>query len=73
MNTYQIEVTDTLNGEPNYCWVRQFTFRYKTLLGAVRQLAREYGTGWRFDGYYGETSRYNLSGACICAFITCED
>ena len=73
MNTYQIEVTDTFGGEPNYCWVRRYTFRAKNIKGAILQLARTFASGWRFDYGDSESARYNLKGAAICAFVEWVD
>lgn len=63
-NLYTIEVTDTFGGESNYTWVRRYLVLSKSERGAITKLARHEGSGWRFDG-----GRYNLSGACICAFV----
>lgn len=73
MHTYSIEVTDTYGGEANYCWVRRYTVKARSIRGAANAMARREGTGWRADYNDGNEARYNLSGACICALITCED
>lgn len=67
---FKIEITDTFNGEANYSWVRRYKYKAKNERGAIQKLAREYGAGWRKDWSDSETTRYNLQGACICAFIT---
>lgn len=72
MSKFTIDVTDTFGGEANYSWVRRFTFHASSFRGAVGMLAREYATGWRKDYDAGDTARYNLTCACICAFITAE-
>ena len=73
MNTYNIEVTDTFGGEANYAWVRRFTFKAKSELGAIQKLAREYGSGWKREFSCGAMSRYNLRGCCVCAFVECRE
>ena len=69
MNKYTIEITDTFGGEANYCWVKRFTVKAKTMRGAINKFARANGGGWRFDYGDSESARYNLSGACVCLFI----
>lgn len=73
MTTYTIEVTDTFGGEANYSWVRRYQYKARTMRGAICKLAREYGKGWKLESNYGDMARYNLSGACICAFVTYAD
>ena len=62
---YTAEVTDTFSGEANYCWVRRYTIKATSELGAIRQLSRHEGLSFRKD-YDG---RYNAVRACICAFV----
>lgn len=69
LNTYEIEITDTFGGEANYCWVRRYTFKARTIRGAINMLAREYGSGWRKDWGDNHEARYNLTGACVCCFV----
>jgi hypothetical protein len=69
MTKFKIEITDTFGGEANYCWVRRYECEAKSILGAIRKLAREYGAGWKFDYSTGDMARYNLAGACVCAFV----
>lgn len=69
MSTFKIEVTDTYGGEANYCWVRRYKYKAKSMLGAIRMLSREYGGQWRKESDYGDMARYNLKNACICAFV----
>ena len=73
LDTYHIEVTDTFGGEPNYCWKREYRVRASSHLGAIRILARHDGGGWRREWDGGDTVRFNLSGACICAFVSYVD
>lgn len=63
MNTYRIEITDTFAGEANYCWVRRYSYRARSIRNAITKMAREHGAGWRLD--YGDNmfARYNLQGA----------
>ncbi len=68
-NLYTIEVTDTFGGEANYSWVRRYLVRASSLRGAVYKLGRDYGSGWRKEYECDSDARYNLKGACICAFI----
>lgn len=70
MHTFDIEVTDTYGGEANYSWVRRYTYTAKSFLGAINKLAREYGAGWSKDYDTGDMARYNLTGSCVCAFVT---
>ena len=69
MHKFKIEVTDTFGGEANYCWVRRYEYEAKSMLGAIQKLAREHGAGWSIDYSTGDMARYNLKGACICAFV----
>ena len=69
MATYNIEVTDTFGGDANYCWVRRYAVTAKSMLGAVQKLASIEGSGWKVDYNDGNFARYNLKGACVCAFI----
>jgi len=73
MTTFKIEVTDTYDGEANYCWVRRYSYQAKTERGAIQKLAREHGAGWRKDYSMGDMSRYNLQGAAVCLFIEAEE
>ena len=70
MNNYDIEVTDTFGGDANYCWVHRYHVTAKSILGAIQKLSRLEGLSFRKD--YGDdmSARYNVPGACICAFIT---
>ena len=70
-NTYEVEVTDTFGGEANYSWVRRYTYKAKSVVGAIRMLAREYNAGWRKEYSSNDLTRYNLKGANVCAFVEC--
>ena len=73
MHTFNIEVTDTFAGEANYCWVRRYTVKARSILGAIQKLSREYGGHWRKDYDCGDHARYNLKDAAVCAFIDYAD
>ena len=66
---YHIEVTDTFGGEANYCWRKQWLVTANSARGAITKLAKSYGSGWRMAWDSGDTVRYDLQGACICAFV----
>lgn len=69
MTTYHIEVTDTFGGEANYYWKKEWITDASSFQGAISKLARSEGAGWRKEWDVGDTARYNLSGACVCAFV----
>jgi hypothetical protein len=69
-HTFKIEITDTFGGDANYSWVRRYTYKAKSFLGAIQKLAREHGSGWVKDYDTGDMARYTLTGACVCCFIT---
>jgi hypothetical protein len=72
MAIFNVEITDTFGGEANYSWVKRYQIKAKSFRGAITALAKKDGSGWRIDWSDGETTRYNLQGACICAFVTFE-
>jgi len=69
LNTYHVEVTDTYEGEANYSWKNSWLVKASSFQGAITKLAKSEGGGWRKEWDTGDTARYNLSGACICAFV----
>jgi hypothetical protein len=69
MDKYHIEITDTFGGEANYSWKKDFIVSAKSPRGAITKLAKSQGSGWRKHWDSGDTVRYNLAGACICAFV----
>lgn len=69
MNQYHIEITDTFGGEANYCWKKEYLVKANTVRGAITKLAKSQGGGWRKDWGDSDTTRYNLKGACVCAFV----
>lgn len=70
---YLMEITDTFGGEANYSWIRRFMVSANSMRGAVQKLARSEGGGWRKNYGDSDSARYNLSGACICMFVTWID
>jgi hypothetical protein len=66
---YHIEVTDTFAGEANYAWKRDYLVEAVSNRGAILAFARSEGGGWRKDFDIGGVARYNMKGACICAFV----
>ena len=70
MKTFLIEITDTYGGEANYSWVKRWLVKANTERGAISKLARLEGGGFRLDWNSGDTARYNLKGACVCAFVS---
>jgi len=70
MEMYHIEVTDTYGGEANYSWKKDWLVAANSPQGAISKLAKAEGSGWRKEWDSGDTVRYNLAGACICAFVS---
>ena len=68
-STFRIEVTDTFGGEANYSWVRRFEVKAVSFRGAITALAKREGGGFRLAYNSGDVARYDLQGACICAFV----
>ena len=74
LHTFNIEITDTFGDEANYSWVRRYQVKAASFKAAARKLASLYGcAGWRCAGNYGNFADYNLSGSCVCAFITLSE
>ena len=69
MSKYLIEVTDTFGGDANYSWVRRYVTEARTIRGAITKLAKSQGAGWKVGYSDGQSARYNLRGACVCAFV----
>ena len=65
---YFFEVTDTFAGETNYAWVHRYLVRAKSLLGALRKVARETGYSGRLKKTLdcGDFARWDVRGAAIC-------
>ena len=66
---FHIEVTDTFGGEANYSWRKQWLVTANSARGAITKLAKLEGSGWRKVWDSGDAVRYDLRGACICAFV----
>ena len=72
-NTYHIEITDTFGGEANYSWKREYRVRSKSIRGAIQILSRHYGAGGKVNYTCSDNARYDMQGACICAFVDYVD
>ena len=70
LHTFHIEITDTYGREANYSWVKRTRVKAISERGAIAAYARENGAGWRKSWDNGMTVRYDLKGACVCAFVT---
>jgi hypothetical protein len=70
---YLIEITDTYGGEANYRWIKRFMVSANSMRGAVQKLARSKGGGWKKAYGDHDSARYNLSGNCVCMFVTWID
>ena len=77
---FNLEVTDTFGGEPNYCWVKRGTTKATSrrgVIGAVKRLAG--WDGWcrvkvvHNDGDHMEIRPTISSGVCQVAFAYWED
>lgn len=65
-----VEVTDTFSGEANYSWVRRYRVKAKTFIGAIRKVSRDCGYSFRQSQDMGDCARYDVQGACVCAFVS---
>ena len=70
---FYAEITDTFGGEANYGWVDRFLIHAPSWRGAVRKLTQETGYSLRMAYNTGDMRRYNVSRACICAFVQWAD
>ena len=70
---YKVEITDTFCGEANYAWVRSYRVKARSIRGAMAAVARQYRGGFRLAWERGDDARYNLRGACVCAFVSFDD
>ena len=70
VSTFHIEITDTFGGDANYSWKKEFLVVASSLRGAITKLAKSQGAGWLKEWDCGDTARYNLQGAAICAFVS---
>ena len=73
---YDIEMTDTFGGEANYCWVRRATIEVPDGTDTSRIIVRRAKKALGITGRHklitatGDLIRLDLTGACICIFIT---
>ena len=66
-------MTDTFGDDANYCWVNRFLVSAKSMLGAIRKVARETGFNVRKNYDAGDIARYDATGAGICYFVSFSD
>jgi hypothetical protein len=69
---FSIEVTDTFSGGggANYCWVRRYKLKARNIQGAISKLSKSGDfVGFRKSYSAGDSARYDLTAACICAFV----
>jgi len=67
---YLIEITDTFGGDANYSWVKRFKVKASSVQGAISKLTKSQGySGFKVEYKTSEEARYNLTGACVCAFV----
>lgn len=65
-----IEVTDTFSGEANCCWVKRYKVKARSIQGAISKLSKSGDfVGFRLNFSNGDFARYDLTGACVCAFV----
>jgi hypothetical protein len=74
--TVTVEITDTFGGEANYSWVNRHTFATagmtdKQVERKARALVGLTGVSTRRTDY-GDMVRWDVSGACICAFLSTD-
>ena len=70
---WNVEVTDTFGGEPNYSWVERFTVEVPLGCGdtATRRAIKKASSlagckgRWNADGFYYDTHTFHPHGACI--------
>ena len=71
---FNIEMTDTFGGEANYSWVKRATIdapentKTSTLIRRAKAALNIGGRHRTSD--YGDAIRLDLSGSCVCVFIT---
>lgn len=77
MNYYNIEITNLLDGELDYTWVRRYSTTAKSIKGAIKNLERHLGTSYRHhegeDNYYGDWSVYHDMRGEVGVHITMTD
>ena len=76
MKTYEVTLTDTMGGEPNYSWVHREVIKVKdeiTTKGLSWHGRRAVGlTGVRSSCFvdFGDMIRIDFSAQCVVMFIT---
>ena len=71
---YRVEITDTFGGHANFSWVQTYFVESGSLLGAIRHVGILKGIkGWRKTWDTGDSARYDVKGAPICAFVNEDD
>lgn len=68
-NDYYFEITDTFNGEANYCWVNHLKITAKSLHGALIKLSKHTGFNFRLYDNFCFHKRYNAKNETVCAFL----
>jgi len=64
---FEMTVTDTFGGDPNYCWARRYNVFATSMRGAITILnAHEQFSRLVLDYSDGDSARWNVQGACIC-------
>lgn len=53
----------------NGCWRRQYVGVGKSRASAERNALRQYGTGWRADGWAGNDGSWRMRGTMIGAYV----
>ncbi len=48
---FYFEYTDLFAGECNYCWLKKYAVKAKTIRGAVNILSRYIGGNFRYNGW----------------------
>jgi len=67
---YDMEVTDTFGGEPNYSWCQRFRVTAKSKRGAIIKLSKHIGTQGRLVRQYdtGDVVFHTVIGAAVGIF-----
>lgn len=66
---FYFEFTDTFAGEANYCWVKRYAVKAKSVHGALCILSRHTGYNLKKD-YNG---KWNAKGNCVTCYLLDED
>lgn len=60
---FMFEMTDTYGTELNYCWLKKYVIKARSLKGALIKLSIHTGLNFRNNGIY-----YKAKQACIGAY-----